>query len=236
MSTTATLTPPRRRPPKTGRHAHPIPTHSPHHPTAQPNDRPLVTSEQFLDWLQPGIHADLINGQIFMHSPASYRHCLYTNFLDRLMGAYIEEFDLGILLREVAAVRFDPLNTFLPDLSYYTPEQAARLGGTFTDFAPALVVEVISPTSAARDRGAKFSAYETHGVQEYWLIAPDTADHHFYRRAADHFEEYAIGAPRIDSHAIPGFWLKRDWLASAERLPKVAPCLADLRATRRRAK
>jgi len=202
---------------------------------APPAGRPLVSSEQFLDWLEPGVHADLIAGQIFMHSPVTRSHSLYTDFLGRLMGNYIEEFDLGELHREGVAVRLGARDTFLPDLAYFTRAQVARLGEAYVDFAPALVVEVLSPATAKRDRGAKFSAYETHGVQEYWLVDPEKAEHHFYRRTGDIFEEYATdGAARIDAMSLPGFWIKREWLASVARMPKVAACLAELRAARRK--
>jgi Uma2 family endonuclease len=223
MKMTAALERPRRRPVVS------------HRRPARPAGRPLVSSEQFLDWLEPGIHADLIAGQIFMRSPASLRHADYVNFLDSLMGQYIEEFGLGKLHRETVAVRLGPRDTFLPDLSYFTCEQAARLGDTHADFAPALVVEVLSPATAARDRGAKFSAYETHGAQEYWLIDPAGGGHHFYRRAGDMLVEYAGGGEaRIEALSLPGFWLKREWLAGAGRLPAVAPCLAEIRAAARR--
>jgi len=195
---------------------------------------PLVSSEEFLDWLEPGIHADLIGGQIFMHSPVTLRHATYVNFLDRLMGQYIEEFDLGILHRENVAVRLGTRDTFLPDLAFFTREQAARLADAYVDFAPALVVEVLSPATAKRDRVTKFSAYERHGVQEYWLIDPEKAEHHFFRRAGDILGEYATrGESRIESINMSGFWLKREWLAGVKHMPKVAACLAELRAARR---
>jgi Uma2 family endonuclease len=201
---------------------------------ARPEGRPLVSSGQFLDWLGPGVHADLIAGQIFIHSPVTLRHADYGNFLDNLMRNYIEEYDLGELHRETVAVRLGPRDTFLPDLAYFTREQAARLGDAYVNFAPALVVEVLSPATAKRDRGAKFSAYEAHGVQEYWLIDPDKAEHHFYRRAGDILGEYAgDGESRVEAISLPGFWLKREWLAGVERMPKVAACLAELRAARR---
>jgi Uma2 family endonuclease len=167
-----------------------------------------------------------------MHSPATYNHARYINFLDNLIRQHIEEFHLGELFRETAAVRLGPRDTFLPDLAYYTPAQAARLGELYADFAPALVIEVLSPSTAKRDTGSKFAAYEAHGVQEYWLIDPVAAGHRFYRRSAATglLEEYASqNEPRIDSQVIPGFWLKREWLADPEVLPKIAPCLAALR-------
>ena len=39
--------------------------------------------------------------------------------------------------------------------------------------APDFVVEVLSPSTAAIDRGIKFTDYAAHGVGEYWIIDPD---------------------------------------------------------------
>ena len=50
----------------------------------------LWTADEFLDWLEPGVFADLIDGEILMHSPVSLLHGNLTNFLDRLLAAYID--------------------------------------------------------------------------------------------------------------------------------------------------
>ena len=47
-------------------------------------ERELWTAEEFLEWLQPGKHADLIAGEKFMHSPVNLKHADLANFVDRL--------------------------------------------------------------------------------------------------------------------------------------------------------
>jgi len=69
-----------------------------------------------------------------------------------------------------------PLDTALsdhtvvqPDILYITAERSSivreRIEG-----APDLVIEVLSPSTARRDRGEKLQAYAEFGVREYWLV------------------------------------------------------------------
>ena len=60
-------------------------------------ERVLLTAEDFLEWLDPEHSADLIDGEIFMHSPVSIRHADLLNFLDRLLGTYVHEHRFGRL-------------------------------------------------------------------------------------------------------------------------------------------
>ncbi len=190
--------------------------------------KPLLTSEEFLDFLEPGARADLIGGQIYMHSPVNFRHATLLNNLDCLLRVYLQEAGLGgVLHREAVAVRLSARETFMPDLSYFTAAQAARLGTTHAAFAPSFVVEVLSPSSIKRDCGPKFAAYEQHGVQEYWVLDPEGLEHRFYRRAGDLLEEFAAGADKIESTSIPGFWVRCAWL-DPDRSVKVTTCVKEI--------
>jgi Uma2 family endonuclease len=35
------------------------------------------------------------------------------------------------------------------------------------------VLEILSPSTAGRDRGLKLATYAHHGVPEYWIVDPD---------------------------------------------------------------
>ncbi len=196
-------------------------------PVPKAASRRLLTSEEFLDWLEPGIRADLLDGEIFMHSPVNLRHARLVNFFDGLLRMYIEQKDLGELHREQVAIRLDSRTTVMPDQAYFTKSQAARLLETHAPFAPTFVLEALSPATADRDLHQKFAAYERHHVQEYWILDPQKLDHRFYRREGDLLVEFAEQADRIDSTSIPGFWVKRAWLNPVSH-PPVARCLAEI--------
>lgn len=38
--------------------------------------------------------------------------------------------------------------------------------------SPDLIIEIISPDTEARDRGARYSLYQNHDVHEYWIVNP----------------------------------------------------------------
>lgn len=43
----------------------------------------------------------------------------------------------------------------------------------FLDFPPALVVEILSPSTALKDRHSKFQIYEQQQIQYYVIVSPD---------------------------------------------------------------
>ncbi len=187
----------------------------------------LLTAEEFLDWLQPGVHADLIYGEKFMHSPVNFRHARLVNFLDRLLARYVETKKIGEVFHEVVAVRLSSRNVFLPDICFFTNEQVARFKPAHAPFAPTFVAEVLSEWSADRDVGPKFAAYEEHGVQEYWILDPINLAHRFYRREGEFLVEFGSEGDIIRAHSIPGFFVKRSWL-NPDALPDTSGGLQEI--------
>ena len=58
-------------------------------------------------------------------------------------------------------------NDFEPDIVFYGAEKAAALRPDQTTFPPPdLIVEVLSESTEARDRGIKMEDYAAHGVRE----------------------------------------------------------------------
>ena len=191
-------------------------------------ERQLWTDADFLDWLQPGKRADLIDGEKFTHSPVALVHADLVNFLDFLLRLHLEQSGLGgRLYREAVAVRLSTRNVFLPDLSWFSEAQVPRLEETHAPFAPVWVCEALSPRTADRDVGPKFATYEEHGVREYWVLDPQTNAHRFYALEGELLTEFAQGEEWIVSREIAGFRVRRDWL-NARPHPPVAECLREI--------
>lgn len=50
----------------------------------------------------------------------------------------------------------------------------------FLDFSPALVVEVLSPSTALKDRHTKYALYEGQAIKYYVIIDPSTSEAEVY--------------------------------------------------------
>ena len=85
-------------------------------------------------------------------------------FFKYLRGKRCESFSDGV------EIHLDEDNTFVPDAMIVCNKEIIKYDGIYG--APDLVVEVLSPSTASRDRGAKKDVYEQHGVKEYWIADP----------------------------------------------------------------
>jgi Uma2 family endonuclease len=67
-----------------------------------------------------------------------------------------------------ASIRFEDHHVFEPDVFWIQQDgECQLLDEGYWIGAPDLVIEILSPSTAKRDRGVKFEVYERHGVREY---------------------------------------------------------------------
>jgi Uma2 family endonuclease len=109
-------------------------------------------------------------GHVYAMTGAKKPHIIITSNLVRRLGNHLEDTDCIILPLDIK-VRLEEANCYYyPDVAVTCDE---RDTGSTEDFIlyPSLVVEVLSPSTAAFDRGDKFADYQTSpSLQEYVLI------------------------------------------------------------------
>ena len=71
-----------------------------------------------------------------------------------------------------------------PDLQLITADQIAILTTKNVQGAPALVVEVLSPSTRRRDLGIKRDLFDRAGVREFWIVDGGRNAVDVYRRSA----------------------------------------------------
>jgi len=186
-----------------------------------------MTYEEFLAWTDEDILAEWVDGEVVMYSPASRQHQLLVGFLEKVLGMFVEQRNLGIVLSAPFQMRLEDSGRE-PDLLFVAVDHLDRLKDTYLDGPADLVVEIVSPESAGRDRGDKFYEYARGGVSEYWLLDPEMEWAEFYQLEKGRYRMAFSGKEgRYEALVLPGFWLRVEWLWQ-EPLPKVLDVLREL--------
>jgi Uma2 family endonuclease len=186
-----------------------------------------MTYEEFLAWADEDTLAEWVDGEVIMYSPASRRHQLLVGFLEKVLGMFAEQHNLGIVLSAPFQMRLADSGRE-PDLLFVGVDHLDRLKESYLDGPADLVVEIVSPESAGCDRGDKFYEYARGEVPEYWLIDPEMEWAEFYQLEKGRYRVAFSGKEgRYDARVLPGFWLRVEWLWQ-EPLPKVLDVLREL--------
>ena len=186
-----------------------------------------MTYEEFLDWADEDTYAEWVDGEVELMSPASAEHQDVSGFLGALLRLYAEEHDAGRVLTAPFQMRLDSVRRGRePDLLFITKQTLPSLRRNFLDGPADLAIEIVSPESALRDRGAKYGEYEAGGVREYWIIDADARRADFF--VLDMEGRYQRATPDADgvyqSAVLPGFWVSVGWLWQSP-LPPVRQAL-----------
>ncbi|MBI5653838.1 MAG: Uma2 family endonuclease [Chloroflexi bacterium] len=190
-----------------------------------------MTFEDFLDWCDEDTHAEWVNGEVQMTSPANDEHQDLADFLTTVLRQFVRQKKLGWIRSAPFLMRLpDSSRGREPDILFVRQEHLARVKKTYLDGPADLAIEIISPESVGRDRGEKFVEYEQAGITEYWLIDPTRARAEFYRLDARGM--YRLIDPDANgvyrSQVVDGFWLRVDWLWQ-DPLPMEEDVLREVR-------
>jgi Uma2 family endonuclease len=110
-------------------------------------------------------------------SPTSDHQIVLTRLL-LILDCHVETRNLGLVLPaplDVILSESSRETTILqPDIVYLAAERLPALRRRGVVGPPTLVVEILSPGTAATDRRTKSALYARHGVPYYWLVDPET--------------------------------------------------------------
>ena len=118
--------------------------------------------------------AELIAGTIVM-APSPFRsHQRVVLEIAFLIRKHIESgaFE-GKLYLAPFDIHLGESDVLCPDLSFFSSDRCHLLSDRGAEGAPDLVIEVLSPSTARRDRKDKREIYTHHGVRELWLVHPE---------------------------------------------------------------
>ena len=116
---------------------------------------------------------ELLDGDLIMVPAPNLKHQKVQVRLGQCLWRFIRDHKLGEMFYAPCDVILSDSNVVQPDLLFVSREREHLLSdGEKVRGAPDLVVEILSPSTADKDRGSKRELYGRHGVAEYWLVDP----------------------------------------------------------------
>lgn len=159
------------------------------------------TWDDYQRW-DDGKRWEVIGGEAFAMTPApSTRHQGIVGEISRQFGDYLVG-KPGRAFVSPIDVKLSEEDMVQPDVIVVcNPSQITR---THIEGAPALVIEVLSESTALYDRGRKMALYARSGVKEVWLVTPYPSVLEVYVLADGGFRLQAVYG-KDDSLVSPAF-------------------------------
>jgi len=136
---------------------------------------------------------ELIDGEAYAMSPAPARihqdvvvalvAQMYRALGETTCRVYTAPFDVRLPHRDEADAAVETV--VQPDIAVIC--DPSKLDEKGCRGAPDWIIEVLSPTTAAKDQIQKRALYERHRVREYWLVHPTDRIVFLYRLEADRY-------------------------------------------------
>ncbi len=133
---------------------------------------------------------EVIDGELFLTPAPTPNHQDVILELVRLLADFVEARRLGRVVLAPCDVVLSKFDILQPDIFFIAAERESIVGPKYIEGPPDLVVEVLSPSTATRDREAKAKRYATFGVREMWLIEPETRTIEVFVNAGEGFRLY----------------------------------------------
>jgi Uma2 family endonuclease len=142
----------------------------------------LLTIEQFDQLpITEGILYELNEGELVTMTEPMPRHNRVRDRVARLTGNFVEERKLGGVFVETG-YQLTPDTVRIPDVSFVPADRVREIDlDKRIQGAPALAIEVISPTDPAEDLRQKVEQYLAAGAKAVWVFYPRTHEVQVFR-------------------------------------------------------
>ncbi|MGH9386535.1 MAG: Uma2 family endonuclease [Vicinamibacterales bacterium] len=177
-----------------------------------------LTYDDFVQFPDDGLRHEIIDGEHYVTPSPNRRH---QRLLRRLLFALESYLRLHPGVGEIFVAPFDVVlshwDIVEPDLLLIANDQQEILTPLHVKGAPALVVEILSPSTRKRDQRLKRELFERQGVREYWMVDPEANRVSIHRRLSEGSfpcvaTPSAADRDVLTTPILPGFGLALDEL------------------------
>ena len=156
---------------------------------------------------------ELIDGELIMSPSPRRAHQRTDAELGAILHTFIKQHNLGEFYHAPFDVVFSVTDVVQPDLLFVSRDRLHIITEDNIQGAPDLAIEILSPSTSARDNGYKRNLYAKHGVKEYWQV--DTDAKLITVLSLNAYGDYDVAAvygagQTLTSPLLPGFALNLD--------------------------
>jgi Uma2 family endonuclease len=167
----------------------------------------LLTIEEFDQLpITEGVLYELNGGELVTVTEPMPRHNWVRDNVARLTGNFVEERKLGRVFLETG-YQLTPETVRIPDVSFVPADRMREIDlDKRMQGAPALAIEVISPTDLAEELTQKVKQYLAAGSKAVWVFYPKTREVQVFRANGESFVRHESEMLE-ESDVLPGFSL-----------------------------
>ena len=182
--------------------------------TFQTSQRPL-TIRDFESFPDDGNRYEIIGGELSVSPSPTLEHQRIVTRIVAAVERFFEDSPLGEVFPAPIDVELSNFDIVEPDVVVVLDANASVKREKRIVGAPDIVVEIISPSSAMRDRVRKGALYAMNGVREYWLVDPGTRTFEVFALRPPDYVPVEQAAGSIRSPLLDGFELDLERLFRA---------------------
>jgi Uma2 family endonuclease len=148
------------------------------------------------DRIPEGMHVELIDGELLKMAEPTVRH---QEIARRLFVLFLGKLGERRVFFGPLTFAIDEHNALVPDVLVLRESEIPGKDARDIDRAP-VIAEILSPSTASRDRNVKVGKYLARGVEEVWLLDPRSETVEVHARAGT---RTASGTEIVPSTALP---------------------------------
>lgn len=136
---------------------------------------PRTAKEIFMK-LPEGTLAELIGNTIYILSMPDLKYHEVRNELMFSMHSHVKNLKIGSIVTAPLDIFLNENVILQPDLLFISKGNTGIIKDNLVKGAPDLIIEIISPGNRRHDTFTKKHLYEKFGVQEYFIVDPETKE------------------------------------------------------------
>ena len=164
--------------------------------------RTICTYADYAALPDDGQRYELHEGELVLIPAPGTQHQSVLISLGARLYHHVMERGLGRVFVAPTDCILSDVTVLQPDILFVDTAHRSLISERGIEGPPTLVVEVLSPSTASRDRGRKRDLYARHGVPWYWMVERAARSIEAYRLVGD---TYQLAARLTAPGALPPF-------------------------------